>query len=198
VTTPTSSSSSSPFVGDKAPFDPNGPLCPLLDDASFLFRVYSVDVETRDAVKRIIKKAIPARPGQNLKKDDPAQMGEALRTLFNSPRLRAQIAEKEREGSAPLHAALYQWLLTGSREFVENVTQESGAETDGDRVFFRPKNLEDYLAKHGVPAEDSQKKTLAILAAAFAFFEPENARGLVSALAAKGEPFTTWFAVRAS
>lgn len=184
------------FAGAFAPFDPNGPLCPLLDDAGLLFRVYAVDPETRDSIKRIIKKAIPARPGQNLKKDDPAQMGEALRTLFNSPRLRAQIAEKDPDGSTPIHAALYQYLLTGSREYVENVTKESGAETEGDRVFFRPQNLESFLEKNGVPAEEPQKKALALLAAAFAFFEPDNARGLVSALAARGEPFASWFGVK--
>ncbi len=185
------------LASDRAPFDPNGPLCPLLDDAPFLFRVYSVDPETRDAIKRTIKKLLPARPGQNLKKDDPAQMGEALRALFNSPRRRAEIAAKDGDGTTPLHAALYQWLLSGSKEFVENVTKESGAEVVGDRVFFRPQHLEAYLEKHGVPSEDAQKRTLAVLAAAFAFFEPEHAKGLVVALASRGEPFLGWFGVKA-
>jgi hypothetical protein len=188
----------SPIASEHAPFNPDGPLCPLLDDPKLLFKIYSASPETRDAVKRMMKKLVPTRPGQILKKDDPNQMGEALRSLLNSGRRRAEIRAKDPNGSTPIHVALYQWLLADSHDFINDVTTESGAKVVDERVFFRPENLESYLSKHGVPADDSQKKLLALLTAAFAFFEPANAQGLVGALAARGEPFASWFAVKAS
>jgi len=101
------------MTSTKYPFDADGPLCPLLDDGTFLVDVYTAS-GNRPSIKAFIKKTKWAgKPKVGISVGE-AQLVELLPNLFNSPEARDKLGragqKSGKTAAAPLHQAIWAWF----------------------------------------------------------------------------------------
>jgi len=92
------------------PFAPDGPLCPLLNDAEVLSGFYTEE-GLRHGIKQFCKRtAWPGKPPVSYAVD-PEKLKELLLSLFNSPVARALLRVQSGTGRGTyLDNAIWQWL----------------------------------------------------------------------------------------
>jgi hypothetical protein len=144
------------------PFDLDGPLCPLLNNAELLAEFYS-DAGLRHGIKAFCKKAHwPGKPPVAFA-IDPAKLQELLVSLFNSPLARQQLKTSR---ATYLDNAIWQWLTVNHPRLADRVSRV--CDDIKGRLFLKPEALAQLL-----PAE-KEPLPLAYLVLAFAMLQPAD------------------------
>ncbi len=100
------------------PFNLDGSLCPLLNDAELLLRFYEEE-SLRHSIKQFCKRATwPGKPA-NTYAVDSEKLKELMLNLFNSP-----IARKTLEAGryTDLHNAIWQWFTPADPQLSERIS----------------------------------------------------------------------------
>ncbi len=163
------------------PFNLDGPLCPLLNDAEILLRFYEEE-SLRHGIKQFCKRATwPEKPAATFAVN-PEKLKELVVSLFNSPVARKTLAAGR---YTDLHNAIWQWLTSADPKLGDRI---SGCcdEIKG-RLFVKCESWEKFLAdvQKEKPSADTVTH-LAYVTLAFAMLQKEDRHTL-------GEAFLTVF-----
>lgn len=166
------------------PLNPEGRLCPLLDDPDLLFDFYETAGLRKD-LKKICKTLrwdgkppVPYSIG-------PDALKGLLHSLLQSPAMRRKLAARDNTaGNSPaLHQAIWAWIAARNPKLAE--LAEKHTHEKKERLFMAPQGLRDTLREAGENEllDEAGPLQAACLAAAFAMLQPEDASDLLSAAA---------------
>ena len=167
------------------PFNLDGPLCPLLNDAELLAAFYGEE-SLRHGIKLFCKKTNwPGKPVVAFA-INPEKLQELLLSLFNSPDARAILhRQSAAERATYLDNAIWQWLTVTQPKLAERV--EKCCDSVRDKIFVKAEPLQKLLAAIQTEKPDVDVTTqLAYVVLAFAMLQPDDRYRL-------GEAFVTVF-----
>jgi hypothetical protein len=155
------------------PFNLDGALCPLLNNAAMLAEFYSEE-RLRHGIKNFCKKAVwPDKPTISFAVS-PEKLQELLLSLFNTPAARALLKKQsDADRAVYLDNAIWSWLNINHPQLAERVSK--ACDHVKDKVFLKPEALEKLLV--AVKAEKPDATAVAALAfivLAFAMLQPDN------------------------
>ena len=155
------------------PFNLDGPLCPMLNDAEVLASFYADD-SFRHSIKQFCKRTVwPAKPAVSYSVD-PAQLKALLLSLLNSPVGRAALQRQSQTGRCPyLDNAIWQWLTTVNLALSRRLSD--CCDDIKGRLFIRPAAWVTFLTK--IQSEQPEEATvtqLAYLTLAFAMLQADD------------------------
>jgi hypothetical protein len=155
------------------PFNLDGPLCPLLNNAELLAEFYAED-SLRHGIKKFCKKtAWPGKPVVPIALS-PEKLQELMLNLFNSPAARRILhRESEADRATYLDNAIWEWFARTNPKMTERV---GGCCHDiKDKVFIKPESLEKLLVAIKQEKPDATVITsLACMVLAFAMLQPDD------------------------
>ena len=162
------------------PLNPDGPLCPLLDNPALLFEFYET-AGLRKELKKVCKNerwdgkpAVPYSIG-------PAALTSLLHSLLQSPAMRRRIAARDSgPGHSPaLHQAIWAWVAVRNSKLVE--LAEKHTHEVKDRLFMAPSAFREMIqkAREENLLDENGPLQLACLAVAFAMLQRDDARELL-------------------
>ncbi len=168
------------------PLNPDGELCPLLNDGAFLYNLYD-GADARHAIKRFIKRnRWPGKPPDSYSVG-PETMKKALVSLHNTRegRERVESATGRMENPLTLHQVIWNCLTMRATDLIKMVDDHS--HTKGDKVFMSPGEYSNLLEARAdeVEANEDEKKNLVCLALAFAMLQPDDCMELLHTAANK-------------
>jgi len=155
------------------PFNLDGPLCPLLNNAEVLAEFYAGDA-LRHGIKKFCKKtAWPGKPAVPIAVS-PEKLQELMLNLFNSPAARAILQrESEADRAVYLDNAIWQWFGTIHPKLGERVG--SCCQEIDERVFIKPEPLQKLLVALQQEKPDANVTTaFAYVVLAFAMLQPDD------------------------
>jgi len=155
------------------PFNLDGTLCPLLNNAELLSAFYAEE-SLRHGIKQFCKKtAWPGKPAISFAVD-PAKLQELLLSLFNTPSARATLQRLAGAGRGTyLDNAMWQWLTVNNSALAERI---SGCCDDiKDKLFLKPESFQSFLValQKDQPNADVVGQ-LAAIVLAFAMLQPDD------------------------
>jgi len=155
------------------PFNLDGPLCPLLNNAELLAEFYAADT-LRHGIKKFCKKtAWTGKPVVPIAMS-PEKLQELMLNLFNSPAARGILhRESEADRATYLDNAIWQWLTVTNPKLAERV--EECCDDIKDRIFVKAEALQKLLAVIQAEKPDANVITsLAYVVLAFAMLQPDD------------------------
>ena len=156
---------SSPYY----PFNPDGTLCPLLNDAELLVRFYEEE-SLRHGIKQFCKRANwTGKPTVSFSVD-PEKLKELIHSLFSSPAARTTLANSR---CPYLHDAMWGWLISVNPELCVQI-KDCCEEIKG-KLFLKVDSWAALLAtirKKNPPADTVMQ--LAYAALAFAMLQEDD------------------------
>ena len=155
------------------PFNLDGPLCPLLNDAELLAGFYAEE-SLRHGIKNFCKKnSWPGKPVVSFA-IDPAKLQELLVSLFNTPAARANLSRLADGGRATyLDNAIWQWLTVVNPTMAQRVSD--GCDDIKGKLFLKPAALQTLVAAIQKETPDSKViLQLAYVVLGFAMLQPED------------------------
>jgi len=167
------------------PFNLDGPLCPLLNNAELLAAFYADDT-LRHGIKSFCKKTVwPGKPVVSFA-INPEKLQELMLSLFNTPAARATLSRQSEAGHGVyLNDAIWQWFITTNPTLDEWV---SGYCHDiKGKSFIKPESLEKLLTDFQKKSPTADTVTqFACVVLAFAMVQPDDRHRL-------GETFLSAF-----
>jgi hypothetical protein len=155
------------------PFNLDGPLCPLLNDAELLFAFYAEE-SLRHGIKNFCKKtAWPGKPTISFAVS-PEKLQELLLSLFNTPAARASLRRlSEADRATYLDNAIWQWFGTVNPKLGERMA--GCCQQIKGKSFLQPEALQKLLTEFSKESPDATAVTpLAYVVLAFAMLQPDD------------------------
>jgi hypothetical protein len=155
------------------PFNLDGPLCPLLNNAELLATFYAED-SLRHGIKNFCKKAgWPGKPVVSFA-INPEKLQELMLSLFNTPAARATLSRQSEAGHGVyLNDAIWQWFITTNPTLDEWVL--GYCHDIKGKSFIKPESLQKLLTdfQRESPAANIVTQ-LACVVLAFAIVQPDD------------------------
>jgi len=172
------------------PINPDGALCPLLNDGTFLYDLYA-GADARIEIKKFVKRnRWPGKPPISYSVG-PETMKKMLVSLHSTRagRDRVEAVTSKAENPLTLYQVIWNWLTVHATELIKAADEHS--HTKGRKVFMSPKEFVELLdARSKEIAEDEdEKKHLVYLALAFAMLQPEDSKELLQTATSKFPEF---------
>ena len=173
------------------PLNPQGPLCPLLDDADLLMDFYE-QAQLRKSLKKYCKQT-----RWEAKPPVPYSMGnetlkKLLASLLGNPEARSKLVKKDLSGgeSPALHQAIWGWVSVSNPTLSELVGEHS--HDVEDRVFMSCSELKSLIhsAKEKELLDEDGIRHVAYLAVAFAMLQPAEALELLQTFCTEFPSYT--------
>jgi hypothetical protein len=165
------------------PLDPEGPLCPLLDDGTLLLEIYEGGGSKQEIKKFIKRNRWPGKPPISYAVG-PETMKKMLLSLHSSSEGRKRLASATSNHEEPpvLYQVIWNWLGTQNPKLVQAVDDFS--HTRGDKVFVSAEQYSGLLDARFKEEEcgDEEKKQLVFLGLAFAMLQPEESPALLNVI----------------
>jgi len=155
------------------PFNLNGPLCPLLNNAEILTAFYAEE-GLRHGIKNFCKKHVwPGKPPVAFA-IDPTKLQELMLHLFNSPDARSILHKLSVADRATyLDNAIWQWFAAMNPKLGQRVV-DCCHDIKG-KSFIKPEALQKLLAEFQAEAPEAHAiNQLACLVLAFAMLQPDD------------------------
>ena len=155
------------------PFNLDGPLCPLLNNAELLAEFYAEE-GLRHGIKKFCKKTgWPGKPVVAFALS-PEKLQELLLSLFNTPTARAILSRQSQNGRATyLDNAIWEWFTRTNPKLAERVG--SCCHEIKGKVFIKPEPLEKLLTAIQQEKPDADViNPLAYVVLAFAMLQPDD------------------------
>jgi hypothetical protein len=155
------------------PFNLDGPLCPLLNNAELLAEFYAEE-SLRHGIKKFCKKtAWPGKPVVAFALS-PEKLQELLLSLFNTPAARAILSRQSQDDRATyLDNAIWQWLTVTNPKLAERVS--GCCHEIKEKSFIKPESLEKLLVAIQQEKPDATVITsVAYVVLAFAMLQPDD------------------------
>lgn len=155
------------------PFRLDGPLCPLLNDATVLAAFYGED-SLRHGIKSFCKKtAWPGKPVVSFA-INPEKLQELMLSLFNTATARAILRERsESDRATYLDNAIWQWFARANPALAQRVAGLCH-EVKG-KSFLKPEALPQFLADFQKESPEPMAVTqVAYVVLAFAMLQPDD------------------------
>jgi hypothetical protein len=155
------------------PFNLDGPLCPLLNNAELLAEFYAEE-GLRHGIKKFCKKtAWPGKPVVAFA-ISPEKLQELLLSLFNTPAARAILSRQSQADRAVyLDNAIWQWLTVTNPKLAERFL--ACCHEIKEKSFVKPELLQKLLVDIRQEKPDAKIITsLAYVVLAFAMLQPDD------------------------
>jgi hypothetical protein len=155
------------------PFNLDGPLCPLLNDAELLAAFYAED-SLRHGIKAFCKKTVwPGKPVVSFAINQE-KLQELMLSLFNTPAARATLRRQSEAGHGVyLDNAIWQWFGSTNPTLGEWVSGYCH-DIKGDS-FIKPESLQKLLTDFQKKSPDAKSVTqFACVVLAFAMVQPDD------------------------
>jgi hypothetical protein len=155
------------------PFNLDGPLCPLLNDAEMLTTFYAEE-SLRHGIKSFCKKTTwPGKPTVSFA-IDPAKLQELVFNLFNTPAARAILSRQADLGRATyLDNAIWQWLTVVNPALAQRIS--GGCDDIKGKLFMKPEALQKLVDDFQKEKPDANSITqLAYVVLGFAMLQPDD------------------------
>ena len=163
------------IVAGTYPLNPDGELCPLLNDGDLLLSFYD-GAGARPDIKKFIKRnRWPGKPPLSYSVGTET-MKKMLLSLHNSREGRDRLAAaSQRDDDSPvLHQVIWMWLGAQDPTLIQAVDKHGHSK--GDRLFMSPDDMEtlvDERLKEEM-CDENGRIHLVYLALAFAMLQPED------------------------
>jgi hypothetical protein len=172
------------------PLDPDGGLCPLLNDGSFLYDLYA-GADARHEIKKFVKRnRWPGKPPISYSVG-PETMKKMLLSLHSTRegRDRVEAVTRKAENPLTLHQVIWNWLTVHATELVKAADDHSHSK--GQKVFMSPKEFSALVNARSKEIEENEdeKKHLVYLALAFAMLQPDDCKELLETATKKFPEF---------
>ena len=155
------------------PFNLDGALCPLLNDAELLEAFYA-ESSLRHGIKNFCKRtAWPGKPVVSFA-INPEKLQELMLSLFNTPAARATLKRQSEAGHGTyLDNAIWQWFTTTNQALGKRVF-DCCHDIKGDS-FIKPESLQKLVTEFQKESPDANSvKQLACVVLAFAMLQPDD------------------------
>jgi hypothetical protein len=155
------------------PFNLDGSLCPLLNQAELLGEFYAED-GLRHGIKSFCKKtAWPGKPAVSFA-ISPENLKGLLLSLFNTPAARASLHRLSASDRATyLDNAIWEWFITANPQLAKRVLG-CCHEVKG-KSFIKPEAFQKFLSDFQKESPDANVVTqLAYVVLAFAMLQPDD------------------------
>jgi len=155
------------------PFNLDGPLCPLLNNAELLAAFYAED-SLRHSIKAFCKKTTwPGKPVVSFV-ITPEKLQELMLSLFNTPAARATLSRQSDAGHGVyLNDAIWQWF--GSTNPTLGGWISGYCHDIKGKSFIKPESLEKLLIDFRKKSPEADSVTqLACVVLAFAMVQPDD------------------------
>jgi len=162
------------------PLNPDGELCPLLNDGAFLYDLYA-GADARHDIKKFVKRSRwPGKPPVSYSVG-PETMKKMLISLHNTPsgRDRVEAVTGKHENPLTLHQVIWNWLTVNATELIKAADEK--CHTKGQKVFMSPKEFVELLDSRSkeIAENEDEKKHLVYLALAFGMLQPDDCESLL-------------------